>query len=66
MKLTQAGKEEIALALILWKDFKCAGKFDIDVNIQLFAFADILGVRKETETMLSKLPPMKIEPRFKD
>ena len=60
---SQAVKEELALALVLWKDFKSAGKFDMDIAIQFLALADYLGVRKEAEAMLSKLPPVKIVPR---
>lgn len=63
MKLNDAGKDELAIALILWRDFKSEGKFDHDIIIKMFAFADHLGIRKQLEDMISKLPPMTIVPR---
>lgn len=65
IKLTKAGKEELAIALILWKDFKTQGKMDMDITIQAITFADKLGIRSEFEDMQIKIPPMKIEPRYK-
>jgi hypothetical protein len=62
-QLTEAGKEELALALLLWKDFKCDGKFDIEVTRQVLAFAEMLGVKSQFEALMPKLPPMKITPR---
>jgi hypothetical protein len=67
MVLTDAGKEELALALLLWKDFKTQPPTNSDdamkVTIQMFQFADKLTVRKQLEEMMSKLPPMRIVPR---
>lgn len=63
-ELSKAGKEELAVALILWKDFKDQGKMDIEIMKQAISFADYIGVRKEFEGMLSKIPPLKIEPRI--
>ncbi|GAH87695.1 unnamed protein product [marine sediment metagenome] len=65
MKLSKAGKEELAVALVLWKDFKTAGKMDIGITRQAIAFADMLGIRAEYEDMLIKLPPVKIELRHR-
>jgi len=62
---TQAWREEVALALILWRDFKSPGKCDPLVVSTMFRLADDLGVRAELEDMQSKVPPMKIEPRDK-
>lgn len=62
-KLSAAGREELALALLLWKDFKSEGRFDPELIKMAVMFADVLGVRKEFDGMLSKLPPMRIEPR---
>ena len=59
--LTQGGKEELALALLLWKYFKCQGKFDPDISLQSFKLAETLGVFKELEGLARKLPPFKIE-----
>lgn len=65
MKLSQAGKEELALALVLWKDFKADGKMDIDVMKQVVKFSQFLGIEKEFNEMLSKVPPLKFEVRYK-
>ena len=65
MELTKAGKEELAIALVLWKDFKIQGKMDIGITHQAIMFADKLGIRSEYEDMMIKIPPMKIEPRHK-
>ena len=62
-QLTEAGKEELALALLLWKDFKCDGKFDLDVTRQVLEFAEMLGVKSQFEALMPKLPPMKVVPR---
>ncbi|GAG56037.1 unnamed protein product [marine sediment metagenome] len=65
LKLSKAGKEELAVALVLWKDFKTEGKMDIGITRQAIAFANMLGIRAEYEDMLIKLSPMKIKPRYK-
>jgi hypothetical protein len=62
--LSQAGKEELALALLLLKDFKCGEKFDVDVTRSILELAQELGVLKEFSALLSKLPPMKVIPRY--
>lgn len=61
--LSQAGKEELALALLLYKDFKCDGKFDIDITRNVLEMARHLGVLPEFEKLMSELPPMKVVPR---
>ena len=59
--LTQDGKEELAPALLLWKDFKCQGKVDLSFYKQMLGLADIIGVRAELETLPCKvLFPFKI------
>lgn len=64
-ELSQDGKEELALALLLWKDFKCQGKVDIDFYKQMLSLADYIGVRKELEELIKKvLFPFEI--KFKD
>ena len=65
MERTKAWKEEVALAILLWKDFKCEGKFDAEVIITMYALAADLGVKEELDALIPKLPPMKIEPRHK-
>lgn len=60
---TEVVKQELALALLLLKDFKSDGKFDVDIAIEIFDLADYLDCKKELESLMSKLPPMKISPR---
>ena len=61
MELSQDGKEELALALLLWKDFKCQGKVNFEFYKQMIQFADGLGVRQELEELIKKvLIPFKI------
>lgn len=61
--LSKAGREEVALALLLLKDFKCKGIFDVDIILSILELAEHLGVRTEYDKILSQVPPMKIEPR---
>ncbi len=61
--LSREGRIELALALILWKDFKSGGRFDVELIKQVLKFADYLGVRAEYDAMLSQIPPMEIKPR---
>ena len=61
--MTIAAKEELALALLLWKDFKSQGRFDVKITLDAIKFAEVLGVKDEFDKLLSKLPPMKIVPR---
>ena len=63
MKLTQEGKEELALAILLWKDFKSQGKMSITIMKQALDFANMLDVKKEFDELHSKLPAMEIKPR---
>jgi hypothetical protein len=49
--------------VLLLKDFKCDGKFDIDVTRTVLEMARHLGVLPEFEKLMSKLPPMKVVPR---
>lgn len=58
--LTNEGKEELALAILLWKDFKCQGVADVEIFKQAYGMAKAVGVEKEFEACLSKLPPVKI------
>lgn len=61
--LTDAGKEELALAILLWKDFKADGKFDVDITMQALKFAAMLDVQQQFEKLMVTLPPLKITPR---
>ena len=63
MVLTEAGKEELAFALILLKDFKCQGKFDFEITKAIFGLSKLLGVEEQFNNLLSQVPVMKIEVR---
>ena len=61
MELSKEGKEELALALLLWKDFKCQGKVDLDLYKQMLALSDYVGVREELDELIKKvLVPFRI------
>ena len=62
-ELSEAGKEEIALALLLLKDFKSQGKMDLEVSLMIIGLADHLGVRAQFDKLMPIVPPMRIEPR---
>jgi hypothetical protein len=62
-ELSEAGKEELALALLLLKDFKSQGKMDLEVSMMVIGLADHLGVRAQFDKLMPIVPPMKIEPR---
>ena len=62
-KLNKVGREDVALALIFLKDFKCDGKFDTTVLRQTMELADYLGVRSEYDRLSTRIPMMKIEER---
>ncbi len=64
MVLTQAGKEELALALLLWKDFKSGSRCDVEITKQAIHLATTFGVYKEFDRALTIYPPMRIEPRM--
>ncbi len=63
-ELTQVDKEELALALILWKEFKYSGKIDIGIYAKFSNMAEMLGVKKEAEELLRQIPPLKIVERY--
>ena len=65
-ELSEAGREQIALALVLLKDFKTEGRFDIDINTMVIELAQHLGVMKEYEKVMVAMPPMRIEQRYPD
>jgi hypothetical protein len=62
-ELSEAGKEELALALLLLKDFKSQGKMDLEVSLMIIGLADHLGVRAQFDKLMPIVPPMKIVPR---
>lgn len=63
-KLTSGGREDLALALLFLKDFKDQGTFDVKICADIFFLADFLGITQEYSALLSKIPPMKITPRY--
>jgi hypothetical protein len=62
--LSVEGKEELALALILWKDFKTEGKADPELVHQMFQLAAMLDIIEQVNFLMPKIPPMKITPRY--
>ena len=62
-ELSEAGKEELALALLLLKDFKSQGRWDLEVSMMVIGLADHLGVRAQFDKLMPIVPPMRIEPR---
>lgn len=63
-KLSEGGREQVALALILLKDFKCDGRFDVDQTLAVLQLAEHLGVAKEYYKLMPQIPPMKIVERY--
>lgn len=61
--LSDEALEDIAFALLLLKDFKAQGKFDPEVTIYIYNLVKALNVSAEYDRLLSKIPPMRIEPR---
>lgn len=61
-ELSEAGREQVALALILLKDFKRdpANPVDVELFKMIYGLAEVLGVRAEFDRILPVLPPMKI------
>jgi hypothetical protein len=62
-ELSEAGKEELALALLLLRDFKSDGKMDIGVTKMVLELCEHCGVTKQYEKLMPLVPPMKITPR---
>lgn len=46
-------KQELALMVLLWRDFKGQGKFDPAIVIQAIRFAKMFGIEKEYEKLQS-------------
>ncbi len=66
IRMNDAAKEELALALLLWKDFKTQDNpgpgVDIKIATDMFTFAKLLGVQAELEALIPKLPRLRIVP----
>ena len=64
--LSESGREQVALALILLKDFVApsyAAADYIETVKKVFELADFLEVRPEFDRLMSKVLPMRIEPK---
>jgi hypothetical protein len=62
-ELTKAAKEELALALLLWKDFKSQDNKEawVEFITQMYFLADSIGVRPELDELIKKCKwPFKI------
>jgi len=64
--LDQDGKEELAVALLLWKDFKTQDGIDPQITLQMIMLARYLGIDRELDKMMAQLPPMRIIPKGDD
>lgn len=63
-ELNDAGKEQVAMALILLKDWKTGGRWDAGMVGVVIELAETLGVRPQFEKLLSTVPVMRVEPRY--
>lgn len=54
-ELSKDGKRELALALHLWKSFKCQGKINIEIYKQTIELANYIGVKEEFEELDKEL-----------
>jgi hypothetical protein len=63
-ELNESGKEQVALALILLKDYKTEGKMDLEITKMVIELAQHLEVLDQYNKLLPIIPPMKIEPRY--
>ena len=61
--LSEIDREEIAVMIMLWKDFKSHGTVNAGIYTQALKFSDIFGVREEFDKLLSKMPIMEIKPK---
>jgi hypothetical protein len=63
--LSEEGKQELALALILWKAFKKSGDVSVEHKVWVYKktaeLAEMLGVKKQMDELDRKiLTPIKI------
>jgi hypothetical protein len=64
IELSDANKQEVALMILLWKEFKTDGKLNLEVAICASKFADLFGVHDQFLDLLAKVPPLKIVQRY--
>ncbi len=62
-ELSEAGKEELALALLLLRDFKSEGKIDLGVTKMILELCEHCGVTAQYNKLMPIVPPMKVVPR---
>lgn len=62
--LSDDGKQQLAMALLLLKDFKADGKFDVETVLMILELADMLGVRKQYDDLVAQVPPLRITQRY--
>lgn len=62
LNLTEIDKEQLAIALILLKDWK-AESFDFETSLYVIQLAQKLGIFENFQNMLGKVPPFRIVPR---
>lgn len=60
-ELTKIERDQLALALILLKDFQSKGRFDSDVTLFVLRLAEKLGIVQDVDRLLI-LPVFKIKP----
>lgn len=61
LELSEAGKHELALGLILWNDYQSKGQFKMDVSIRMFELARHVDITDHVQRLLGKVPRMNIE-----
>jgi len=65
-ELTQEGKEQLGLALLLLRDLKrenCKPENAADIFAMVTELASHCGVLREFQDLLGKVPPMTIQPK---
>ena len=61
-ELSEAGREELALAIYLWKEFKSQGSLDVDIMRKALEFCKMLGVEKQWDKVSKQiLVPIEIK-----
>ena len=63
-ELSEEGKEELDLEIILLKDLKSEGKMDVEVTKMILSLVDYLGVAEQYNKLHAMIPPMIIKPKF--
>lgn len=65
--LSEAGKEDLAIALLLLRDFKSDGRgFDVETVKAMLDMAEYLEITDVLNKMMAKFPTMRIVPKWKN